>query len=169
MVNMRYRSLGVLVALIVFVSATTVSYVFLDLFYGARPVYRERALVPETKPLDILPISVSIGAAMGIITIAVWVGSKRLWGDATSTLLERGLHDMTVRDVEIVGHIMEMKEFTIPALMRRSRVSRSMVWRIVQKMIKQGLVQQTEQVGLTARGLGGRGKPSRVYKYVGTR
>lgn len=165
---MRYRLLGVLVALTVFVCTTTVSYVLLGHFYGAG-VYAKRAEGLEAGPINALPISASIGTIAGVATFAVWVGSKRLWGDATSVLLERGLYDMTVRDVEIVGHVMDMREFTIPELMRRSRVSRSMVWRIVQKMIKQGLVQQTEEVRATARGLGGRGKPSRVYRYVGAR
>lgn len=164
MVNMRYRSLGMLAALIVFICTTTISYLFLN--YGG-VAYEEETKGPETGPVNVFPISVSIGATAGVVTFAVWLGSKRLWGDATSILLKRGLHDMTVRDVEIVGHIMEMKEFTIPSLMRRSRSSRSMVWRIVQKMIRQGLVQQTEQVELTASGLGGRGKPSRVYRYIG--
>lgn len=169
MVNMHHRSLGVLVALIVFVCTTTISYVFLDHFYGAGPAYEERAGEPETRPVNVFPISVGIGTAAGVVTFAVWVGSKRMRANVTSMLLEHGLHDMTVRDVEIIAHIMEMKEFTIPDLMQRSRVSRSMVWRIVQKLIKNSLVQQTEQVRSTASGLGGRGKPSRVYRYIGAR
>lgn len=74
---------------------------------------------------------------------------------------------MTVKDVEIVGHIMELKEFTIPQLMKRTNTSKITVWRTVQKLVKQELVQPTEQTRLAANGLGGRGKPSRVYKYVG--
>lgn len=169
MVNMRHRSLGVLVALMVFICATAVSYVFLAHFYGAGLAYEEMLAYEEIGPVNVFPISACIGAAMGIVTFVVWVGSKHLWADTTSMLLEHGLHDMTVRDVEIIACIMEIKEFTIPDLMRRSRVSRSMVWRIVQKLIKHDLVQQTERVRPTASGLGGRGKPSRVYKYVDTR
>jgi len=134
----------------------------LDHVYGVE----ERAFELATKPLDVLPIAVSIGAAMGVAIFAVWVGSRQIWGDATSTLLDHGLHDLTIGNVEIVGRMMEMEEFTIPDLMRRVRVSRITVWRLVQKMIGQGLVQETEKVGLTANGRGGRGKPSRVYRYT---
>lgn len=126
-------------------------------------------IVFKTEPIAVLPISASIGAAMGVMVFAVWIGYRRMWGDATLTLLEHGLHDMTVRDVEIVGHIMEMKEFTIPELMRRTRASKITVWRTVQKLVGQGLVQPTGQTKLAANGLGGRGKPSHVYKYVGLR
>ncbi len=76
---------------------------------------------------------------------------------------------MTVRDVEIVGYIMELGEFTLPELMRRTRASKITVWRTVQKLVEKGLVQLTEKTALTANGLGGRGKPSRIYKYVGKR
>jgi len=162
-INMRYRSLGVLIAIIAFGCASGISYLVLNHFYGAE----ERAFEPATKPLDVLPIAVSIGAAMSVVIFAVWVGSKQIWGDATSTLLEHGLHDITIGNVEIVGHMMEMREFTVPDLMRRGRVSRFTIWRLVQKMIRQGIVQETEKMGLTASGRGGRGKPSRVYRYVG--
>jgi predicted transcriptional regulator len=98
---------------------------------------------------------------------SVWIGYKRMWGDAASTLLEQGLHDMTVRDVEIVGQIIDLKEFTIPELIRQTGASKITVWRTVQKLIEQGLVKQIEQTKPAANGLGGRGKPSRVYKYLG--
>ncbi|MDI6820466.1 MAG: helix-turn-helix domain-containing protein [Candidatus Hodarchaeaceae archaeon] len=128
-----------------------------------------QVIVYKTEGIAVVPISASIGVTMGIMVFAVWIGHRRMWGEATSTLLEHGLHDMTVRDVEIVGHIMEMKEFTIPELMRRTRASKITVWRTVQKLVGQGLVQPTEQTKLAANGLGGRGKPSHVYKYVGLR
>jgi len=159
---MRHLSLGVLIAIIAFGCISGISYLVLDHFYGA-----EERFAPATKPLDALPIAVSIGAAMGMTIFAVWVGSRRIWGDATSTLLDHGLHDITIGNVEIVGHMMEMREFTVPDLMRRARVSRFTVWRLVQKMIRQGLVQETEKMGLTASGRGGRGKPSRVYRFAG--
>ncbi|MQY68190.1 MAG: hypothetical protein GH150_02230 [Hadesarchaea archaeon] len=123
--------------------------------------------VYETKSVNVFPIAASIGIAMGVIVFAVWVGYRQVWGEATSTLLEEGLHDMTVKDVEIVGHIMELKEFTIPQLMKLTNTSKITVWRTVQKLVKQGLVQTTEQTRLAANGLGGRGKPSHVYKYIG--
>jgi len=123
--------------------------------------------VYETKSINVLPIAASIGIAMGVIVFAVWVGYRQVWGEATSTLLEEGLHGMTVKDVEIVGHIIEMKEFTIPQLMKLTNTSKITVWRTVQKLVERGLVQTTGQTRLAANGLGGRGKPSRVYKYVG--
>ncbi len=123
--------------------------------------------VYETKSINVFPIAASIGIAMGVIVFAVWVGYRQVWGEATSTLLEEGLHGMTVKDVEIVGHIMEMKEFTIPQLMKLTNTSKITVWRTVQKLVERGLVQTTKQTRLAANGLGGRGKPSRVYKYVG--
>lgn len=124
-------------------------------------------IVSKTKPTTVLPISASIGVAVGFMVLAVWIGYRRMWGDAASTLLEQGLHDMTVRDVEIVGHIMELKEFTIPELMKLTKTSKITVWRTVQKMVRQELVQPSEKTKLAANGLGGRGKPSRIYRYVG--
>jgi uncharacterized membrane protein len=129
-------------------------------------------LVPPSPPpmptIDILPIATTI-AAVGLIAVAVWIGYRQAWGDATSTLLERGLHDMTVRDVEIVGYIMQKGEFTIPELMKLSKASKITVWRTVQKLVDQGLVEPTDQTKPAANGLGGRGKPSQVYRYVGKR
>jgi len=133
------------------------------------PVTVANTTTTETKPIDALPIAASIGIAMGVVALAVWAGYRQMWGGATSTLLEHGLHDMTVRDVEIVGHIMELKEFTIPELMKLTKTSKVTVWRTVQKLVERGLVKPTEQTKLAANGLGGRGKPSHVYKYVGKR
>ncbi|MFQ6130113.1 MAG: hypothetical protein ACE5OT_04840, partial [Candidatus Hadarchaeaceae archaeon] len=64
-------------------------------------------------------------------------------------------------------HIMERKEFTIPELMKLTKTSKITVWRTVQKLVERGLVRLTERTRLAANGLGGRGKPSRIYKYVG--
>ncbi len=133
------------------------------------PITVSNTTTTETKPIDALPIAVSIGIGMGIVVFAVWVGYRQLWGDAASTLLEHGLHDMTVRDVEIVRQIMELKEFTIPELMKLTKASKITVWRTVQKLVERGLVQPTEQTRLAANGLGGRGKPSCVYRYVGSK
>ncbi len=121
----------------------------------------------QTRPVDTLPIATSIGVAVGLVAVAIWFGYRQSWGEATSTLLEHGLHDMTVRDVEIVGYIMERGEFTIPELMKLTDASKITVWRTVQKLEGKGLVEQTEETKLAANGLGGRGKPSRIYKYVG--
>jgi predicted transcriptional regulator len=124
-------------------------------------------IVSESKPINVFPISAIIGISMGFMVFSVWIGYKRMWGDATSTLLEQGLHDMTVRDVEIVGQIIDLEEFTIPELVRQTGASKITVWRTVQKLTEQGLIKQIEQTKPASNGLGGRGKPSRVYKYVG--
>lgn len=133
------------------------------------PVTVSNTTKTETKPIDASPIAATIGIAMSVVTLAVWVGYRQTWGGATSTLLEHGLHDMTVRDVEIVGYIMELKEFTIPELMKMTKASKITVWRTVQKLAEKRLVQQTEKTKLAANGLGGRGKPSSVYRYVGAK
>jgi hypothetical protein len=192
---MRRWLLGISIAAVVAGCAFIVSYAVLNHFYGTtrtetltreeyekiRPVMvpavqeayeaaeeaGEPLIIYETKSIAVLPIAASIGIGIGIIILAVWTGYRRIWGDATSILLERGLQDMTVRDVEIVGHIMELEEFTIPELMRRTHASKITVWRTVQKLVEKGLVRPTEKTALTANGLGGRGKPSRIYKYVG--
>ena len=131
------------------------------------PVTLSDTTTTSTKPINTLPIAASIGIAISLITFGVWVGYQHTWGDATSTLLEHGLQDMTVRDVEIFGEMIEMKEFTIPELMGRTHTSKLRVWRIVQKLIQRGIVKSTEKTKPAASGLGGRGKPSRVYHYVG--
>ena len=131
------------------------------------PVTVSDTTTTDTKPINTLPIAASIGIAISLITFGVWVGYRHTWGDATSTLLEHGLQDMTVRDVEIFGEMIEMKEFTIPELMGRTHASKLRVWRIVQKLIQRGIVKSTEKTKPAASGLGGRGKPSRVYHYVG--
>ena len=131
------------------------------------PVTVSSTTTTETKPVNAWPIATGIGISMGVIVFAVWVGYQEMRGSATSTLLEHGLHDMTVRDVEIVGHIMKLEEFTIPELMKLTNASKITIWRTVQKLVEQGLVQPTDQTKLAANGRGGRGKPSRVYRYVG--
>ncbi|MEW6592687.1 MAG: hypothetical protein AB1305_03255 [Candidatus Hadarchaeota archaeon] len=125
-------------------------------------------LVQETRPPDVLPIASGIGITTGIIAFAaVWIGYRQSWGEATSTLLEQGLHDMTVRDIEIVGYIMQKREFTIPELMKLTNASKLTIWRTVQKLVEQGLVKLTDETKPAANGLGGRGKPSQIYKYIG--
>jgi hypothetical protein len=131
------------------------------------PVTISDMTTTSTNPINALPIAASIGIAMSLIVFGVWVGYRRLWGDATSTLVDHGLQDMTVRDVEIVGEMIEMKEFTIPELMGRTHTSKLRVWRIVQKLTQRGIVKSTEKTKPAAGGLGGRGKPSIVYEYVG--
>lgn len=134
---------------------------------SGEPATVSKTTSTESRPIDVLPIATSIGIAMGVVVLAAWAGYQQTWGGATSTLIEHGLRDMTVRDVEIVGCIMELKEFTIPELMRTTKASKITVWRTVQKLVEKEIVQQTEKTKLASGGLGGRGKPSSVYKYVG--
>jgi len=134
---------------------------------SGEPVTISNVTTTETKPIDASPIAATIGIAMSVVTLAVWAGYQHMWGGAASTLLEHGLHDMTVRDVEIVGYIMELKEFTIPKLMKMTKASKITVWRTVQKLVEKGLVEQVKNTKLAANGLGGRGKPSNIYRYVG--
>lgn len=132
-----------------------------------QPVTVANTTTTETKPINVAPIAASIGVAAGIVAVAIWIGYRQQWGEATSALLEQGLHDMTVRDVEIVGYIMQKEEFTIPELMKLSSASKITVWRTVQKLVESGLVKITDQTKPSSNGLGGRGKPSQIYKYVG--
>ena len=71
---------------------------------------------------------------------------------------------MRIKEVEIFREIRDMKEFTIPELMRETGVSKTVAWYTVQKLMKKGLVQPTGDVKLPAAK---RGKPSTVYEYVG--
>lgn len=176
---MRRWIVGVALTMGVFAVSFTVSYVILTGVYSnvyavpPAPDTGERYLLPAKEadnepyqPINVSPIAATIGVVTSMATLAVWVGYRHPWGEATSTLLEQGLHDMTVRDVEIVGYIMGMKEFTIPELMKMTKASKITVWRTVQKLVEKGLVQQTEKTKLAAGGLGGRGKPSYIYRYV---
>ncbi len=132
-----------------------------------QPVVVSSTTVTEVKPIDVKPIAASISIAAGVVAVAIWVGYRRNWGDATSTLLEQGLHDMTVRDVEILGYIMNKGEFTIPEIMKLTKASKLTVWRTVQKLEEQEIVRRAQKTNPAASGLGGRGKPSNVYKYIG--
>jgi hypothetical protein len=136
---------------------------------SGEPVTVSNTTTTETKPIDASPIAATIGIAMSFVALAVWAGYRQMWGDATSTLLDQGLNDMTVRDVGIVGYIMELGEFTIPELIKATKASKITVWRTVQKLIEKGLVRRTEKTKLAANGFGGRGKPSDVYRYVGAK
>ncbi|MGC8816955.1 MAG: MarR family transcriptional regulator [Candidatus Hadarchaeum sp.] len=131
------------------------------------PVVVSNITLIESKPVNTLPLAATLGVGAGLLAVAIWVGYRQAWGEAASTLIEHGLHDMTVRDVEIVGYIMERGEFTIPELMKLSSASKITVWRTVQRLVKKGLVVQTDRTRLSSNGLGGRGKPSRIYRYVG--
>jgi predicted transcriptional regulator len=113
------------------------------------------------------PIWVIVAAGFGVvITIlaVVWYHIRKARVDVAAMLIERGLLDIRLAEVEIVGKIRELKEFTIPELIQRTGASKILAWRTVRKLMERGLVQPTEQIRAP---LAGRGKPSTVYKYVG--
>ncbi|MGQ9787752.1 MAG: MarR family transcriptional regulator [Candidatus Hadarchaeaceae archaeon] len=147
-----------------YISVPAISY---DLaLHSDSPVMFSNITLAESKPVNTFPLATILGASAGLLAVAIWFGYRQTWGEATSTLLEHGLHDMTVRDVRIVGHIMERDEFTIPELMKLSKASKITVWRTVQRLVQKGLVVPTDKTRLSSNGLGGRGKPSRIYRYV---
>jgi hypothetical protein len=133
----------------------------------AEPVATVTTTITETKPINVLPIAAVLGATAGISTAIFWIGYRKAWGDAVPLLLEKGLYHFTIRDVQILGYAMRHGEFTIPELERLTRAPKLVVWRSVQKLLQSGLIESTDQTRPAARGLGGRGKPSRVYRYVG--
>ncbi len=149
------------------VPLTVSSEIYAEATQTEGPLIVSETATSETEPISVLPISAIIGVAVGSIAIGIWISRQKLWGNAMSTLLEHGLKDMTVRDIEIVGQIMKLEEFTLPQLMRQASASRATTWRTVRKLIRQGLVQQTDKTSPAANGRGGRGKPSRVYRYLG--
>jgi parallel beta-helix repeat protein len=95
---------------------------------------------------------------------SAWIYLRRTRGEATSELIEHGLSNMKIQEVDMFRKIRSRKEFTIPELMQKTGASMTVVWRTVQKLIKKGLVQPTKK---TIAPAAGRGKPSTVYKYVG--
>ncbi|MFN4133040.1 MAG: MarR family transcriptional regulator [Candidatus Hadarchaeales archaeon] len=131
------------------------------------PVTVATVTTTEKVPLNVLPIAAGVGVITGLAVFVVWIGYRQAWGEATLTLLKHGLHDMTVRDIEIIGYIMQKGEFTIPELMKMSKASKLTIWRTVQKLIERGLVKPTDRTRPAANGLGGRGKPSQIYRYIG--
>lgn len=132
-----------------------------------QPVTISRVTTIESKPIDVIPFAAVLSVAVGIAAISIWIGYRQAWGDATSLLIERGLHDLSVRDIELVGYMMQKEEFTIPELMKLTKAPKLKVWRVIQKLVEEGLVEPTDRTRLAANGLGGRGRPSRVYRYIG--
>ncbi len=124
-----------------------------------------------TQPFGgIPPIGLVIGALVAIAAVTVgivWYRIRQAREETTSMLIDHGMSDMRISEAEITREIREVKEFTIPDIMLRSGASKTEVWRTVQKLMKNNLVQQTDQTRPAAGGLGGRGKPSTVYRYVG--
>lgn len=129
-------------------------------------VLQERKSETESPP--VYPISASLGIAVSLIFGAVWLSRQEAMGNATTVLLEKGLENMSVRGAEIVGEIMRKNEFTIPELMEKAGTSKITTWRTVKKLVDKGLVKETDRTRKPSRGLGGRGKPSKIYEYAGT-
>ncbi len=126
-------------------------------------IVKERTTSTKTPPYWMF--SISIGVIISAILGAGLLTKQELRGTATSKLLEEGLEKLTVRDVEIFSQIMRMEEFTIPELMRKTETSKVTTWRTVKKLVEEGLVEETDEKKPPSRGLGGRGKPSKVYKF----
>jgi uncharacterized membrane protein len=118
-------------------------------------------LQEETVPVAAL-LAV-VGVVMALVLAAAFVGHRYSVGDATSELIEHGLSNMKIQEVDMFRKIRSRKEFTIPELMRQTGASMTVTWRTVQKLIKKGLVEPTKK---TIAPAAGRGKPSTVYKYV---
>lgn len=124
-----------------------------------------KELTSGTKTPPYWMFSISIAVIISTILGAGLLTKQELRGNATSKLLEEGLEGLTVRDVEIFSQIMKMGEFTIPELMRKTETSKVTTWRTVKKLVEEELVEETDEKKPPSRGLGGRGKPSKVYRF----
>lgn len=181
--DIGHKKMGALIAIIVLICSTGLSYLVLDHYYGNGGVESEPGGAGvQSEPnipsggsdsrVNVLPLSSAIGVGMLAVTILAWNGSKKVsssmiqsQGNAAALLLNQGLENMTVRDVKIVGRMIDKRQFTIPHLLKGTQVSRSSVWKLVKKMVDRGLVEETGQKRLPDSG---RGKPSKVYRYVGS-
>jgi predicted transcriptional regulator len=136
------------------------------------PHFSARTVVIGAMPATggIPPPYVVLAATLGLViatVAAVFYRLQKSREETTSLLIDHGLTDMRIAEEEIVREIRGMKEFTIPDLMQKTGAHKTMVRRTVHKLMENNLVQQTGYTKRTAGGLGGRGKPSTVYKYVG--
>ncbi len=128
---------------------------------------QEEGVATPAEGIPLAAVLAVVGVALVLIIAAAWISHRHAFGEATVELFEYGLSNMRLQEVDIFREIREKKEFTIPELVRETGVSEITAWRTVQKLIEKGLVQSTERVIPAGAGLGGRGKPSTVYKYVG--
>ncbi|MFP4045767.1 MAG: hypothetical protein ACLFS3_01780 [Candidatus Aenigmatarchaeota archaeon] len=175
---MKYWTLGVLVAVVVFAIATPISYLALGELYGQpQETYQQQVSITDTaersaqptrsseEGKNVLPMSLGLGGVLSVFTFAVWQGSSMVQQNITSYLLDKDLGDLTVKDLEMIEKMRRMRQFTLPRVMEESEtsVSRSTAWRLIQKLSEKELVEEESGVSNT----GGRGKPSRVYRYVG--
>ncbi len=132
---------------------------------GTVLVMKEETLKTKAPPYWLY--SISIAVVISTILGAGLLTKQELRGNATSKLLDEGLESLTVRDVEIFSQIIRMEEFTIPELMRKTETSKVTTWRTVKKLVEADLVEETDEKKPPSRGLGGRGKPSKIYRFVG--
>jgi len=114
---------------------------------------------PATSPVLVIAAVAAVAGAAA----AGWVVLHRVRGEAASELMEHGLSKMSLEETEIFIRIKGKNKFTLPELMHETGISKTAAWYTVHKLIKQGLVKPTEEFELPAAG---RGKPSRVYRYV---
>ncbi|KXB08407.1 hypothetical protein AKJ56_01440 [candidate division MSBL1 archaeon SCGC-AAA382N08] len=169
MKKLQKRYYGVLVSIVVFVIATGASYIVLNKAYGSEHPRIETAgedasPVPSPRGNVNEYLAIGIGASMGIVSLAVWEGGSSVQQDTISIMLHSGLEDLTVRDLEIVRIMRRKEKFTIPELQKYSPASRQSIWRLVNKLDEKDLVEETGDKQLPSSG---RGKPSKVYRYVG--
>lgn len=167
--NKKY--FGAILAILVLVFATGASYLAFSLVFESGTA-NEGPGIQSTQPNDQptsdgntpLMLSIGVGVAMSLITFASWEGARRTKKDAAELLLDQGLENMTVKDLVIVRRLIQKEEFTIPQLVEDSPVSRSSVWRLVKKLDEKGLIDEKDESEIPD---GTRGKPKKVYRFVG--
>lgn len=121
-------------------------------------------LTPPAEGIPLAALLAILGVALVVIIAAAWIGLRQARGEATTELIKHGFSSMSIQGADVFREIRGHKEFTIPELMHETGASQTLTRRTVQKLIKKGIVKRTGEVKLAEAG---RGKPSRVYKYVG--
>jgi len=124
----------------------------------------EEDVTPPAGGIPLTAVLAVAGAILVAIVSAAVLHLRQVRGDATTELIDRGLSTMRIQEVDIFREIREHNEFTISDLMRETGASSTLARRTILKLIKKGLVAPTGEVKLPEAG---RGKPSKVYKYVG--
>ncbi len=164
--NKKY--FGAILAVLVLIFATGASYLAVSLVFEPDNTNDGPGIQSNNQPTQKengpWMFSIGVGIAMGLITLASWEGARRTKKDAAELLLDQGLENMTVKDLVIVRRLIQKEEFTIPQLVEDSPVSRSSVWRLVKKLDKKGLIEEKDESEIPD---GTRGKPKKVYQFVG--
>ncbi|MFP4005119.1 MAG: hypothetical protein ACLFUR_00160 [Candidatus Hadarchaeia archaeon] len=179
------RKKGILISVFVVLIAFGISYLAIDNLYdhsgkpasaGLEEEFTDKLTEEESRNLgeesnqedtfnkNIPFISLGIGISMGIVSLLMWEGGTQPRNDPISLLIHKGLEDLTVRDLNITRQMMIKNEFTIPELLKHTSASRQSVWRLVNKLQDEGMVEETSEKRLPKSG---RGKPSQIYRYVG--